>query len=294
MSRWEPADVDRLLFDGEVCPAAGAQVSALDRTLLYGLGAFETFRLFGGVPFRLDRHLARLRRSLEALDLESPPGVEALPAGVAALSRACAAPAAICRVTVTAGSAPDSGTRSPMHVLATLRAPPAPWAGRRVVVGVAECAHDARSPVAGVKSTSYLTHYLLREQAEREGRIDDLLVSSDGQVGEASVSSVFVVRAGRLLTPPLSAGVLEGVTRGEVLRLARALGVPVAEQGLDLDQLRTADECFLTSAGKGLVTVDEVAGRELPEQRPLARRLAAALADAIGACCGVDPASIVF
>lgn len=286
--------MDQVLVDGRVLPAAEASVSVLDRTLLYGLGAFETFRLWGGVAFRLEKHRARLLRSLAALGLPGPSALDGLPAGLAALSSAARAPEALCRLTVTGGSAPGGSCVTPMRVLAMLRPVPRPWRGRRVVVGVADAVHERSTRLTGVKSTSYLDHYLLRERAEASGHIDDLLLDGAGRVAEATVSSVFMVARGRLVTPPLSAGVLEGVTRGEVLALARAAGLPALEADFTLAELQAAEECFLTGAGKGLVGVDEVAGREFPAARPVTQALTAALARAIADCCGIDAGRVVF
>jgi len=283
--------------DGELVGAEQATVSVFDRTLLYGLGAFETFRLWGGVPFLLERHLARLGRSLATLKLPQPEALAGLADGVPALSLACAAPDAVCRITVTAGGAPgasSSDTAAPMRVLAMLRSTPAPSAGQAVEVGVAPASMDASSPVAGVKSTSYLAHYLLRERAEAAGRLDDLLLDAQGRVGEATVSTVFAVLHGQLLTSPLSSGVLEGVTRGEILRLAGELGIETEQRSLTLDELRGADECFLTGAAKGLVCVDRLAGEDLPVARPLSAALASALADRIAAHCGVERTRVGF
>jgi branched-subunit amino acid aminotransferase/4-amino-4-deoxychorismate lyase len=279
--------------DGEVLPASEARVSVFDRTLLYGLGAFETFRLWGGVPFLIERHVQRLRRSLAALGLPEPAALAGLREGVAALASAAGRPDALCRVTVTAGATGGS-VDAPMRLLAMLRAVPAPAGPEPVVVGVAATRHDRGSPVAGVKSTSYLIHYLLRAHAEAQGRVDDLMLDDQDRVGEATVSTVFVVRDGSLLTPPLSTGVLEGVTRGEVLRLAGEEGVPAREQELALDEVTSADECFLTGAGKCLLSVDEVAGAGLPRERPVTATLTDALARSIVACCGVERAAVRF
>jgi len=281
--------------DGEVVPAGDVLVSGFDRTLLYGLGAFETMRLHGGRPFLVDRHFARLRASLATLSLPVPAIVGRLGEGLVTLARRSDVRSALCRVTVTAGPAPSTpGVEGGMRVFAGLRPAPPSTRGRRIEVGVAPFAHDARSPISGVKSTSYLVHYLLRERAEAAGRYEDLMVDGEGRVTEGTVSSVFVVSGGRLLTPPLSEGVLAGVTRGLVLELARELGIDAEERGLSLAELGDVDECFLTGAGKGLVPVDVVAGRELPAERPVGARVAWALARRIVAECGVDPEEVDF
>jgi len=270
--------------DGAVLPADEVLVSAFDRTLVYGLGAFETFRLEQGRPVRPERHLARLERSLASVALPVPPAVAQIPDGVRALARAAGAEGALCRVTVTAGPLPADGLAAGPRVVARLRPLP-PEPARPVVVGVADFAHDPRSPLAGVKSTNYLVHYLLHERARAAGRLDDLMVDAEGHVREGTVSSLFVVREGTLLTPPVSEGILEGVTRATVLELARGL-VPWAERPLRLDDLGACDELFLTGSGKGLVSVDEVDGRRLPAAHPVADALGAALRACIERECG--------
>jgi branched-chain amino acid aminotransferase len=294
-----------------VCAVAEAAVSVLDRTLLYGLGAFETVRLHGGRPFLLERHLERMRRSLGAIGLPVPALLDGLQSGVPELSARLDAPAALCRITVTAGPGRAPGTErdaeggakrdaergadaaTGMRVIALLRPAP-PVEMRPVTVAVAPFVHDPSSPIAGVKTTSYLTHYLQRDVAERAGRLDDLMVDGAGNVTEGTVSNVFGVRAGRLITPPLASGILDGVTRGVVLELAGEGRVPVDERALPAAELERLDECFLTGAGKCLVDVDVLVGRAMPAPRPVSAALKAALKARIARTCGVDVATIRF
>ena len=288
--------IDSLAWcDGRVGPVAEAAVTVLDRTLLYGLGAFETLRLHGGRPFLLERHVERMRRSLSTIGLPVPPLLDRLAEGVPELSARLDAPSALCRITVTAGPEPPPGTdpAAGMRVIALLRPVP-PAEVRPVTVGLAPFVHDPGSPIAGVKTTSYLPHYLQRDAAERAGRLDDLMVDSEGHVNEGTVSNVFGVREGRLITPPLATGILAGVTRGVVLELAAQAGVPVDERALPTGELGLLDECFLTGAGKCLVGVDVLVGRTLPARRPVGAALKDALKRRIAATCGVDVATIRF
>ncbi len=280
-------------IDGDIRPVEELAVSALDRTVLYGLGAFETVRLHGGHPFLFDRHLARLRSSLAAVGLPAPPALELLPRGVVELAARADAPSALCRVTVTAGaSVSEAHIRGTgMRVLVQLRSVP-PVAIGPVRVGVAPFAHDSRSPLAGVKSTSYLSHYLQREAAEADGRLDDLMLDTDGNVTEGTVSNAFGVRRGELITSPVSTKILPGVTRGAVLELARELQLTIHESPLRLAELAELDEFFLTGAGKCLVGVDELAGHRLPVERPVTAGLRTALIRRIATFCGVAPESI--
>jgi branched-subunit amino acid aminotransferase/4-amino-4-deoxychorismate lyase len=282
-------------IDGDIRPVEALTVSALDRTVLYGLGAFETLRLHGGKPFLIERHVARLHRSLAAVRLPAPPALELLPRGVVELAARADAPSALCRITVTAGAAPPEAhvPGAGMRVIAQLRGVPA-QPSRPVRVGVAPFPHDARSPLSGVKSTSYLSHYLQRDEAEQAGRLDDLMVDTDGCITEGTVSNAFAVRGGVLLTPPVSAGILPGVTRGVVLELAAGLGLEAREQPLRLSELAGLDEFFLTGAGKCLVGVNEVADVRLPAAAPVTAALRTALIRRIAATCGVSEESVLI
>jgi len=280
------------LIDGEVVPAEEARFSAFDRTLLYGLGAFETLRLFEGRAFLLQRHVDRLHASLAAVGLPVPPIVHGLAEQLAALSLRAGRPHALCRVTVTAG--PAGADVSAMHVIANLRELPEPRGTRRIEVGLVDFAHDLRSPLAGVKSTNYLIHYMLRERAEADGRIDDLMVAPDGRITEATVANVFFVFDEQLVTPALEGSILPGVTRAHVLELAAELELPVVERAVHRDELVGATEAFLTGSGKGLVDIDVLAGRTLPVERPRARALAHALARSVEAHCALPAGSVVF
>ncbi|MHC5210788.1 MAG: aminotransferase class IV [Planctomycetota bacterium] len=288
--------IDSLAWcDGRVLPVAEAAVSVLDRTLLYGLGAFETVRLHGGRPFLLERHVERMRRSLDAIRLPAPASLSELTSGVPELSARLDSPSALCRITVTAGPEPVPGAdpAEGMRVIALLRPAPAVEAGG-VTVALAPFVHDPSSPIAGVKTTSYLTHYLQRDIAERAGRLDDLMVDGAGCVTEGTVSNVFGVRDGRLITPPLASGILPGVTRGVVLELAAELGIPVDERVLPADELEHLEECFLTGAGKCLVIVDVLVGRTMSVARPISSTLRDALKARIASTCGVDVSTILF
>jgi branched-chain amino acid aminotransferase len=275
--------------DGAVRTIEECTVSVLDRTVQWGLGAFETVRLHGGRPFLLERHLARLGRSLGSVGLPVPPAVATLTAGLPELARRADAPSALVRIMVTAGAA--AGGPGP-RVMAILRPVP-PVENKPVVIGVAPFVRDARAPLSGVKSLSYLDHYLQRERAEAEGRVDDLLLDTDGHVTEATVSNAFAVRGGRLVTPPV-AGILPGVTRGVILELAAEEGVPVDERPLPRGELQDVDEFFITGAGKCLVIADVVDGRQLPAARPVARRLREALVRRIARECAVPAESVRF
>ncbi|MED5330183.1 MAG: aminotransferase class IV [Planctomycetota bacterium] len=270
--------------DGEILNLEEMQLPSHDRTLLYGLGAFETFCMYGQTPFLLDRHLERLGQSLSLLGLPTPSAVEEVSSGVPDLAQALEVEEGVIRLTVTAGA--DGAGRGGMKTLMHVRdIPPAPLSP--VKVGLADYAPDSRSPISGVKSTSYLIHYLLRTIAEENGRLDDLMVDHSGHVTEGTVSNVFAVRQGQLVTPPVSEGILPGVTRGVVVEIAESLGLSVEEASLSVEDLSVVEECFLTGAIKGLVPVDVLIGRELEESRPVSRQLLEGFVQRVNKTCGV-------
>ncbi len=254
--------------DGRLIPAAEARLPAFDHTVLFGRGVFETLRLRHGVPFLIERHLERLRAGAALVGIELPRVVDDLPRALGELAQACSVTEAVARITCTAGDGSVPGS-----VLVHLR--DVPPVASPVSVGVAPFAHDARSPIAGVKATNYLVHDILRGRARSAGRYDDLLVTTDGRVTEGTAANVFLVLDGRLVTPPCE-GVLAGITRGLVLELAAERGLEASERQLDQDELGDATEAFVTNAALGPVSIDVLDGRELGHPRPVSECLVSA------------------
>ncbi len=230
-----------------------------DEALLRGAAAFETMRTYGGEPFLLDRHLARLRFSAGELALPAPDGAEEL----VALVVAEAGPEHVLRVyrtdrALVATAAPLPGG------LEELRA-------RGVRLRSAELG-PARL-AAGVKSTSYASPLAARREAERAGADDAVLVES-GTVHDTTTANIWWRRGERLYTPVSGPGVLPGVTRSFLLELE-----PVVEGTFPLSELATADEAFTTSSIREVMPVVELDGAPIGDGRPgpAAARLQAAL-----------------
>jgi 4-amino-4-deoxychorismate lyase len=257
-------------------------VHADDEALLRGRAAFETLRVYDGLPFRLAEHLARLRASAEKIGL---PPVDA--AALEALAREAlgASPQrdAVLRLLWTAGR--DGGdpaalalvTALPLH-LEELRS-----RGIRLVslLGI-----RARVPwlLGGVKSTSYAVNIAAEREAKRRGADDAVFVDEDGIVLEGPVTNVWWRRGETLLTPSLDLGILAGVTRAALLELARERGFTVEEGAFPLAGLRAADEVFTSSSVRELLPVVELDGEPVGDGRPgeAVRRLQAALRAAAG------------
>jgi branched-chain amino acid aminotransferase len=245
----------KVWLDGRLVPSDRATISALDPGLQYGLGVFEVTRAYGGVPYLLDHHLVRMRRSARHFGLRVRPTDAAIASGARSLLRALRMESANVRLVQTGGGA--------FMILATpLPVLPAAWYRRGAAIDFTPWRRDPRAPLHGHKTLNYLENVLTRERARAKGLADLLYLSTDGRVLEGTVTNVFAVKNGRLLTPRLD-GILPGVTRNEVIRIAKSLKITVEERHLLPRDLERADEVFLTNALIEVLPVARIGKRPL-------------------------------
>jgi branched-subunit amino acid aminotransferase/4-amino-4-deoxychorismate lyase len=255
---------------GQLLADEALSISILDRTFEHGLGLFETVRTWSGHPTLLRRHLERLARSAEELELPLDPAD--LPDAAAVAALLAAEPAMtdrVLRITLTGGLSPDGGSRLWMRVMGEPPAPPSPgaWIGYGVI-------HvDEHDPLTRHKTLNYWYRRLAHQRTVASGHDERLVLTADGRVWEGTRSNLFVVRGGALWTPPLNGPVLPGVMRGVVLEHAAHLGLEVHTQELSLVTLEKADELFLTNGVRGLVPVARVHEREFDAPGPVTRKL---------------------
>jgi branched-chain amino acid aminotransferase len=267
-------------MDGRIVPAAEATISVFDRGFLYGDSVYEVVRTYHRRPFEVEAHLTRLARSAERLGLKLPwdprrTGQEILRtlevAPPPAVSDAEAAPwnqgQLSLRVIMTRGSGelgldPDLAVDPRALVIASpLRAPPLSAYREGVACRIVGVRHEAPEAAdAGAKTGAHLANVLAVREARAAGAHEALLLGLAGQVTEGASSNVFAVREGRLVTPPLAAGILAGVTRALVLELARDARLPLAEAPLRPEDLAAADELFITSTAREVLPVTTLDG----------------------------------
>lgn len=261
-------------IDGKLLPAAEARVSPFDHGLLVGDGVFETLRVYEGVPFAWTRHCERLHRSAAGLGLAAPDAGVLRGAADSVLESNQLTEARL-RVTVTGGPSPlgsERGDGDPTVILAAsaMRASPP-----TVSVVNAPWTRNERSAVTGLKTTSYAENVRALAYAHERDASEAMLANTRGDLCEATGSNVFLVRGGILLTPPISAGCLPGVTRALVLELCARNGIPAREVDLPPAALGDADEAFLTSSTREVQPISGVDGRSLPAAPgPVTARLA--------------------
>jgi branched-chain amino acid aminotransferase len=245
-------------INGELFADNEARISVFDHGLVVGDGIFETIKVADGRPFALSRHLARLARSAAGLGLPEP-DLDHIRAGALAVIEASPRmPLARMRITVTAGIAPlgsERGTSALSAIVAMAEQKAAAQASDVVVVPWARNEHGA---LAGLKTTSYAENVRALGYAAEHGGGEAIFGNTAGNLCEGTGTNVFVVTGGRLVTPPLSAGCLAGITRGLVLEWVGA-----TEEDLPVSALSNADEAFLTGTTRDVQPIRRVNGSVL-------------------------------
>ncbi len=277
---------------GRALDPGEATVSVFDRGFLYGDSVYETLRTAGGRPVEMPRHLERLRRSGAGIGMEVPFDDASLRAAVAETHAASGNPDSYVRIIVTRGTGPlmldPRVSQSPLLVVLVqelkLPAPALYETGLSVrIVDVHKI--SARSLDPTLKTGNYLNSIQALRKAAEGAAEDAILCSPAGHVAEGATSNVFMVRGGELVTPSLQTGLLEGITRALVIALARELGIACSEATILPDELRAADEVFLTSSVRGAMPVSTLDGQPMPVG-PVTRRIMAryqAYIDAVAA-----------
>jgi branched-chain amino acid aminotransferase len=261
--------------DGNIVPADEARVSILDTGYTFGDGVYETLRTYNGRPFHLDRHLVRLRRSAERIAIAIPLSDEALKAWLDALLQRAQNPESYIRIIVSRGVGDISyrfeRVKGPTVVMAVrpFEALPDQYFAEGIPVVIASVRRNSRRALdPAIKSCNLLNNILAVQEAQARGAVEAILLNDEGDVAEGSSSNVFVVKDGALVTPPLDAGILAGITRDVILELARAMDIPTHEQSLRVPQLFGADEAFMTSTIKEAAPIRTIDGQPLGPSGP--------------------------
>ena len=241
----------RICLDGVLVPAAEAVIPVTDQGLLRGDGVFEVVRLYGGRPYALDAHLARMRGSAENLRLALD--IDAVAADIAALLASEQPGDAALRTLVTRGG----------HRVSLIEA--LPELPETLAVGCVT--YSPTRVLDGIKSLSYAANMLCSRLARERGFDEALMVTPHGRVLEAPTSTLFWVAAGELRTPPLDDHLLDSITRRAVMACCE-----VAETPTTLEELRGAEEAFLASSLKEVLPVHRIEDIELTAPGPVTAR----------------------
>jgi branched-subunit amino acid aminotransferase/4-amino-4-deoxychorismate lyase len=245
-------------------PADEPAIFADDEGFLRGRAVFETVRVYGGTPFRLDAHLERLARSAESVGLPAP-DLGGLSDATSAAIGAAGRPDAVLRCLWTPGR---EGLGRPTGLALVSTLPPDLEERRARGFRLAVVGWAPGHRLAATKSTSYAENLAAQHEAQQHGADDALLVTADGTVLEAPTANVWFREGRRLLTPALAQPILAGVTRAAVRELAAAAGYELEEGVYPLARVAAADEVFLSSSVRELMPVVALDGTPVGDGRP--------------------------
>jgi branched-chain amino acid aminotransferase len=272
-------------LNGKLVPKAKAVISVFDHGLLYGDGVFEGIRAYRGRVFRLAQHLDRLYDSAKAILLEPPLSKAAMRAEILRTLAANGLKDAYIRPVFTRGEGDlglsPSQCRQPTYFIITdhIRLyPDATYRDGLALITVPTRRNVAEALSPKIKSLNYLNNILAKIEAGQRGALEAILLTQDGYVAECTADNLFILRKGRLLTPPTWQGALEGVTREAVLELARKAKLTAVEEPITRYDIYTAQEALMTGTAAEIVPVTSLDGRAIGSGAPgpVTKRLMAA------------------
>ncbi len=264
-----------IYMNGKLVPKEQATVSVFDHGLLYGDGVFEGIRSYGGKVFKLAEHVDRLWFSAKAILLEIPISKQQMAQAIEDTLATNGIEDGYVRALVTRGCGTlgldPTKCKDPQVIIIADRIelyPAELYKKGLEIITVSTVRNHPAALSPRVKSLNYLNNILAKVEGLRAGCIEALMLNHKGEVAECTGDNIFLVREGRILTPPNEAGILEGITREAVIGLAREAGVTVSEVPLTKHDVYIADECFLTGTAAEVVPVVKVDSRPIGEGVP--------------------------
>ncbi len=263
----------RVYFNGTLLPSGNTGISPFNRGLLYGDGVFETLRVYRGRLFRLRHHLQRMREGLRVLGIRQYGILRAVEQCVAEILRQEKHVDGALRIAVFRGDGegPDPPAGLTPSFLISLK-PSVPYRVADYTAGykahLVSVRRNSFSPLSRIKSLNYLDNILARREARKHKAHEALLLNSSGWIAEGATANVFIIKEQRLITPPVDAGVLPGITRAAVLEIAGAAGLQPREETFSPEQLAAADEAFLTNSLLEIMPLVMLNGRKIGDGKP--------------------------
>lgn len=265
----------QIYIDGKYFDEADAKISVFDHGLLYGDGVFEGIRVYSHRIFKLDEHLERLYDSAKAIVLNVPLGFEELRAATIEACRRNKLEDGYIRMLVTRGKgslglSPDSCPRATVIIIAAeIELFPREFYTKGLRVATAPTRRTAPAALSpSVKSLNYLNNVMGKIEGKLCGAQEVIMLNEQGYVAEGSGDNIFVLKKGKLFTPPIYSGALGGITRGVVMALAAGMSMPVTETMLTRYDLFVADEVFLTGTGAEVIPAVAIDGRPIGDGTP--------------------------
>ncbi len=264
-----------IYLDGQIVPESQAKISVFDHGVLYGDGVFEGIRFYNGRVFRLDQHIRRLYDCAKAILLNVTLTPEEMIKATCDTIRANGLRDGYIRLVITRGVGPMglSPYKCPKPSVFIIAASIQLYSEESYKTGLTMAtvatrrpSHDILSPQ--VKSLNYLNNVMAKVEAIQAGAEEGLMLNDVGLVAECTGDNLFIVRDGVISTPPLTAGALDGITRGAVFDIAKELNIPIRERDLSRHDVFTADECFLTGTAAEVIAAVKLDQRVIGTGKP--------------------------
>lgn len=264
-----------IYLNGKFVPEEEAKISVFDHGLLYGDGVFEGLRSYNGKIFKLEEHIIRLLNSAKSIALEIPLTFEELKEVIIQTVRANNLKDSYIRVVVTRGVGdlgldPRKCKFPNLFIIASkIQLYPADIYEKGIkLITVATRRSLPESLNPAIKSLNYLNNILAKIEANNAGAEEGLILNQFGYVSECTGENIFIIKGNQLITPPVSAGALEGITRKVVIEIGENIGLKVKEENITRYDIYTSDECFLTGTAAEIVPVVKLDNRIIGTGKP--------------------------
>lgn len=276
-----------IFLNGVIIPEQEAKISVADRGFLYGDGIFETLRSYNGYLFNIDLHLSRLRNSSTALKIPFDYSGERIQSVIKELIIKNNCPDAYIRITLSRGwgnlglqvGNPSAGNNASQSLISgqksTLAIQVKPLTayseefyknGMEVIISPYK--RSISCPISSHKTANFMTNIIARDEAKQKGAHEAIFLNTENHVSEASVSNLFIVIDNVIITPPLGANILPGITRKTVLDICKDNRVTAKEVLFGIDRLMNADECFLTNSLMEIMPVSSIDSKKIGKSVP--------------------------
>lgn len=261
---------DLAWVDGKISDLHEAKVPFLDHGYFFGYGVYEALKVYQGVPFAVDEHLDRLERSLREINIKPEQSRAEITALIHELVRKSELKEALLYLQITRGVGPRS------HILANPRPllsmfvsylPPVPETLRKSGAK-AVLLQDDRWAHPHIKTLNLLPNIITKEKAEAKGAIEAILYNYHNHITEAASSNVFIVEGETVITPPADGRILGGISRMIVLRLMKNNNIQHREDYITVEQLKNADEVFITNTGSEVLAITDLEGQRIGKGVP--------------------------
>ena len=282
-----------IYINGKFYPREEAKVSVFDHGYLYGDGIYETLRSYEGMVFKFEEHISRLFHSAEMMRMRLPLDKDGIMSSVHDTLRVNNLSDAYIRMSVSRGPG-EIGLDpelcpEPTFVIIASQFHDYPTEFYEQGVNIAVVKTRRNHPLSinpAIKATNFLNNIFAKIEAKEAGGFEGIMLNLDGFVAEGTISNIFFIKKGELCTPPVTAGILEGVTRDLVIKLAGGLGMQVSEELFDASGLKSADEVFITNTTLEIMPVRSIDGEAVGTGKPgeITRKIGAAYKEEVRLC----------